>query len=292
MIKSMTGFGKATAEVNNKKINVEIKSLNSKQADMFVRMPSFYKEKELPIRSLINKELERGKIEFNLYVELLAEQSSVNLNKDLFKKYYIELKEVLGELNENDSNENLVSIVAKMPDVYKSEKSELDENEWLEIEKTIKEAIIELDNFRRDEGNSLHEELTLRINNILALLTEVEQYDEERINTVKERISNHLKEAVGEQNINNDRFEQELIFYIEKFDVTEEKTRLTTHCNYFLETLNSNISEGKKLGFISQEIGREVNTLGSKANHADIQKIVVKMKDELEKIKEQALNIL
>jgi uncharacterized protein (TIGR00255 family) len=288
----MTGFGKATAEVNNKKINVEIKSLNSKQADMFVRMPSFYKEKELPIRSLINKELERGKIEFNLYVELLAEQSSVNLNKDLFKKYYIELKEVLGELNENDSNENLVSIVAKMPDVYKSEKSELDENEWLEIEKTIKEAIIELDNFRRDEGNSLHEELTLRINNILALLTEVEQYDEERINTVKERISNHLKEAVGEQNINNDRFEQELIFYIEKFDVTEEKTRLTTHCNYFLETLNSNISEGKKLGFISQEIGREVNTLGSKANHADIQKIVVKMKDELEKIKEQALNIL
>jgi uncharacterized protein (TIGR00255 family) len=288
----MTGFGKATAEVNNKRINVEIKSLNSKQADMFVRMPSFYKEKELPIRSLINKELERGKIEFNLYVELLAEQSSVNLNKDLFKKYYTELKEVLEELNENNSNENLVSIVAKMPDVYKSEKSELDENEWLEIEKTIKEAIVELDNFRRDEGNSLHEELTLRINNILALLTEVEQYDEERINTVKERISNHLKEAVGEQNINNDRFEQELIFYIEKFDVTEEKTRLTTHCNYFLETLNSDISEGKKLGFISQEIGREINTLGSKANHADIQKIVVKMKDELEKIKEQALNIL
>ncbi|MCB9360566.1 MAG: YicC family protein [Flavobacteriales bacterium] len=292
MIKSMTGFGKATAEVNNKKISVEIKSLNSKQADMFVRLPSFYKEKELPIRSLINKELERGKIEFNLYVELLAEQSSVNLNKDLFKKYYTELKEVLSELNETESNENLVSIVAKMPDVYKSEKTELDENEWLEIEKTIKEAIIELDNFRKDEGKSLREELTLRINNIVSLLTEVEQYDEERINTVKERISNHLKEAVGEQNINNDRFEQELIFYIEKFDVTEEKTRLTTHCNYFLETLDSDISEGKKLGFISQEIGREINTLGSKANHAEIQKIVVKMKDELEKIKEQALNIL
>jgi uncharacterized protein (TIGR00255 family) len=292
MIKSMTGFGKATAEVNNKKISVEIKSLNSKQADMFVRMPSFYKEKELPVRSLINKELERGKIEFNLFVELLADQSSVTLNKDLFKKYYTELKAALGELNENDSNENLVSIVAKMPDVYKSEKSELDENEWLEIEKTIKEAIIELDNFRKDEGKSLREELTLRINNIVSLLTEVEQYDEERIATVKERISNHLKEAVGEQNINNDRFEQELIFYIEKFDVTEEKTRLTTHCNYFLETLNSSISEGKKLGFISQEIGREINTLGSKANHAEIQKIVVKMKDELEKIKEQALNIL
>jgi uncharacterized protein (TIGR00255 family) len=288
----MTGFGKATAEVNNKKISVEIKSLNSKQADMFVRMPSFYKEKELPVRSLINKELERGKIEFSLYVELLAEQSSVNLNKDLFKKYYTELKDVLTDLNEATTNENLVSIVAKMPDVYKSEKSELDETEWVEIEKTIKEAIIALDNFRRDEGKSLLEELTLRINNIVSLLAEVEQYDEERITTVKERISNHLKEAVGEQNINNDRFEQELIFYIEKFDVTEEKTRLTTHCNYFLDTLNSDISEGKKLGFISQEIGREVNTLGSKANHADIQKIVVKMKDELEKIKEQALNIL
>lgn len=292
MIKSMTGFGKATAEVNNKKISVEIKSLNSKQADMFVRMPSFYKEKELPVRSLINKELERGKIEFNLYVELLAEQSSVNLNKDLFKKYYTELKDVLADLNEATTNENLVSIVAKMPDVYKSEKSELDETEWVEIEKTIKQAIIALDNFRRDEGKSLLEELTLRINNIVSLLAEVEQYDEERITTVKERISNHLNEAVGEQNINKDRLEQELIFYIEKFDVTEEKTRLTTHCNYFLETLNSDISEGKKLGFISQEIGREINTLGSKANHADIQKIVVKMKDELEKIKEQALNIL
>tara|TARA_R110001592_G_scaffold46637_6_gene148374 strand:+ start:791 stop:1669 length:879 start_codon:yes stop_codon:yes gene_type:complete len=292
MIKSMTGFGKATAEVNNKRINVEIKSLNSKQADMFVRLPSFYKEKELPIRSLINKELERGKIEFNLYVELLEEQSSVNLNKDLFKKYYTELKDILEELDEITTNENLVAIVAKMPDVYKSEKSELDENEWLKIEKTIKEAIIELDNFRKDEGKSLREELTLRINNIVSLLTDVEQYDEERIATVKERIGNHLKEAVGNENINNDRFEQELIFYIEKFDVTEEKTRLTTHCNYFLETLDSAISEGKKLGFISQEIGREINTLGSKANHAEIQKIVVKMKDELEKIKEQALNIL
>jgi len=288
----MTGFGKATAEVNNKKISVEIKSLNSKQADMFVRMPSFYKEKELPVRSLINKELERGKIEFNLYVELLAEQSSVTLNKDLFKKYYSELSEVLGELNEPSKNENLVAIVAKMPDVYKTEKSELNETEWLEIEKTIKQAIVALDNFRKDEGKSLLDDLTLRVNNIVSLLADVEQYDKERIATVKERINNHLKETVGDQNINNDRFEQELIFYIEKFDVTEEKTRLTTHCNYFLETLASDLSEGKKLGFISQEIGREINTLGSKANHAEIQKIVVKMKDELEKIKEQALNIL
>lgn len=292
MIKSMTGFGKSTAEINNKKISVEIKSLNSKQADMFVRMPSFYKEKELPVRSLINKELERGKIELNLYVELLAEQTAVNLNKDLFKKYYNELKDVLIELNENTNNDNLVAIVSKMPDVFKSEKSELEESEWQEIEGVILKAIKELDEFRKDEGKSLEIELTQRIKNIFNLLADVEQYDEERLSTVKERISNHLNEALGEQNINNDRFEQELIFYIEKFDVTEEKTRLTTHCNYFLETINSNQSEGKKLGFISQEIGREINTLGSKANHAEIQKIVVKMKDELEKIKEQVLNIL
>lgn len=288
----MTGFGKSTAEINNKKISVEIKSLNSKQADMFVRMPSFYKEKELPVRSLINKELERGKIELNLYVELLAEQTAVNLNKDLFKKYYNELKDVLIELNENSNNDNLVAIVSKMPDVFKSEKSELEESEWQEIEDVILKAIKELDEFRKDEGKSLEIELTQRIKNIVTLLADVEQYDEERLSTVKERISNHLNEALGEQNINNDRFEQELIFYIEKFDVTEEKTRLTTHCNYFLETINSNQSEGKKLGFISQEIGREINTLGSKANHAEIQKIVVKMKDELEKIKEQVLNIL
>jgi len=292
MIKSMTGFGKASAEVNKKKISVEIKSLNSKQADVSVRLPSHYKEKELPLRSLINQELGRGKIEFNLYAELLGEQSSLTINKDLFKKYYNELNGVLGELNEDNTNTDLVAIVSKMPDVFKSEKEELDENEWNQIEVIIKEAISALNNFRSDEGNSLYEELSSRIKNILNLLLEVEQYDAERINTVKERIQNHLKESVGEDNINNDRFEQELIFYIEKFDVTEEKTRLTTHCNYFLETLDSEISEGKKLGFITQEIGREINTLGSKANHAEIQKIVVKMKDELEKIKEQNLNIL
>lgn len=288
----MTGFGKASAEVNSKKISVEIKSLNSKQADISVRLPSYYKEKELPLRSLINQELERGKIELNLYVELLGGQPSLAINKDLFKKYYNELTSVLEELNEENAKTDLVAIVSKMPDVFKTEKPALDESEWLEIEKVIKTAILAIDAFRRDEGNTLREELTLRVNNITSLLIEVEKFDAERIQNVKERIQNHLKESVGEQNINNDRFEQELIFYIEKFDVTEEKTRLTTHCNYFLETLDSTVSEGKKLGFITQEIGREINTLGSKANHAEIQKIVVKMKDELEKIKEQSLNIL
>lgn len=291
MIKSMTGFGKATGEINNKKITVEIKSLNSKQADVSVRLPSFYKEKELALRSTINKELERGKIEFNLYVELLGEQSNLQINQELFKKYYAELAAIATDLGEKDKTD-LISIITKMPDILKNEREELDENEWVEINKVIVTAIANINNFRITEGKALQDELAARINNINELLNQVDQFDTARIDAVKERIKNHLKESVGEDNINKDRFEQELIYYIEKFDVTEEKTRLSTHLNYFIETMNSSISEGKKLGFISQEIGREINTLGSKANNADLQKIVVQMKDELEKIKEQALNIL
>jgi uncharacterized protein (TIGR00255 family) len=291
MIKSMTGFGKATGEINNKKITVEIKSLNSKQADVSVRMPSFYKEKELLVRSFINKELERGKIEFNLYVELLGEQTNLQLNKELFKKYYNELSSIATDLGENDKTD-FIAIISKMPDILKNEREELDENEWIEVNKVIVTAIKNINDFRTTEGQSLADELVSRINNISTLLTEVEKFEAARIDVVKDRITQHLKDSVGEDNINKDRFEQELIYYIEKFDVTEEKTRLSTHLNYFIETMNTSISEGKKLGFITQEIGREINTLGSKANNADLQKIVVQMKDELEKIKEQALNIL
>lgn len=291
MIKSMTGFGKAAGEINNKKVTVEVKSLNSKQADINLRIPSFYKEKELPLRSHISKELQRGKIELNLYVELLDGQSNYQINQELFKKYYQDLSELANDLDQNQ-NTDLMAIVAKLPDVLKSEREELDENEWEGIQEIIKTAISHLNEFRIAEGKSLEEDLKLRINNISALLKEVEKYDASRIENIKERINNNLNEAVGEDNINKDRFEQELIYYIEKFDVTEEKTRLTTHLNYFLETVNGSNSEGKKLGFIGQEIGREINTLGSKANNADLQKIVVQMKDELEKIKEQVLNIL
>ena len=291
MIKSMTGYGKATGEINNKKISVEIKSLNSKQADINVRIPSFYKEKELPLRSYINKALQRGKIELNLYVELLGGQSNHEINKELFKKYYKDLSIVADELDQTD-NTDFMSIISKMPDVLKTEREELDDNEWNAINKVIISAVEKLNEFRTSEGEALAEDIKLRISNISSLLKEVEKYDASRIETIKERISNNLNEAVGEDNVNKDRFEQELIYYIEKFDVTEEKTRLTTHLNYFLETANNPNSEGKKLGFIGQEIGREINTLGSKANNADLQKIVVQMKDELEKIKEQVLNIL
>lgn len=291
MIKSMTGFGKATGEINNKKVTVEVKSLNSKQADINLRIPSFYKEKELPLRSFINKELQRGKIELNLYVELLDGQTNYQINTILFKKYYEDLSSLANDLNQTNQTD-LMSIIAKLPDVLKSEREELDENEWNGIQKIIKKSISHLNEFRDAEGKSLEEDLKLRINNIDSLLNDVEKFDASRIENIKERINNSLNEAVGEENINKDRFEQELIYYIEKFDVTEEKTRLNTHLSYFIETINSKNSEGKKLGFIAQEIGREINTLGSKANNADLQKIVVQMKDELEKIKEQVLNIL
>jgi len=287
----MTGFGKATGEVNLKKINVEIKSLNSKQADISVRMPSFYKEKELPLRSMISKNLTRGKIELNLYVELQNEQKSLTINKELFKKYYTEFKNLAEELNEPVSAD-LTAIISKFPDVLKSEKNELDESEWVAIDLVIKNAIEQLQEFRLTEGQTLADELNLRITNIETLLTQVEQFEQVRIDTVKDRIKTNLNEIVNKEGYNSDRLEQEMIFYIEKYDVTEEKTRLAAHINYFRVTMDSDISEGKKLGFIGQEIGREINTLGSKANNADLQKIVVQMKDELEKIKEQILNIL
>tara|TARA_B100000809_G_scaffold90057_1_gene88580 strand:+ start:2769 stop:3644 length:876 start_codon:yes stop_codon:yes gene_type:complete len=291
MINSMTGFGKATGEVNQKKITVEIKSLNSKQADISVRMPSFYKEKELTLRSLINKNLQRGKIELNLYAELLGETSSLHLNQELFEKYYNEFDAAAKSVNPNH-NSDIVGIISKLPDLMKSERSELDKDEWVGVLSIIENALTEINDFRQTEGKSLEDELTLRVNNISELLVRVEQYEQERIETVKARIITNLKDVVDDKKIDKDRFEQELIYYIEKYDVTEEKIRLAQHCKYFMETMNSTISEGKKLGFICQEMGREINTLGSKANHVELQKIVVQMKDELEKIKEQILNIL
>ena len=290
MIKSMTGFGKATAEINGKKFSVEIKTLNSKQADVSVRMPSMFKEKEFAIRSLINQELERGKIDFSLGFETLGENNNFSVNKDLFKKYYNELAGMANELNQ--SNADLFTIVSRMPDVFKTDKQELEETEWQKVHELIVEAIAATNNFRITEGETLLKELLQRVNNILSLLKQVDVHEPKRLEVVKERIATHLAEAVGKENINKDRFEQEFIFYIEKFDVTEEKTRLTTHCNYFIETIKNDNSEGRKLGFITQEMGREINTLGSKANNVDIQMLVVQMKDELEKIKEQTLNIL
>ncbi|MFL3663855.1 MAG: YicC/YloC family endoribonuclease [Flavobacteriales bacterium] len=290
MIKSMTGFGKSATSINQKKISIEIRSLNSKQADISVRIPAVYKEKELELRAKINQHLERGKIEFNLYVEQTTSTPNYQINESLFKNYYNELKSLADELGEQS---DLIKIVAGMPDVFqKEEKQALDESEWQTIVELTTKALQDIDAYRTDEGNTLQKEMELRINNIQQLLKKVELYEKERVITVRERITAHLEEIVNGNQIDKDRLEQELVFYIEKFDVSEEKQRLQSHLDYFMDTMNDKDSQGKKLGFISQEMGREINTLGSKANHSELQKIVVEMKDELEKIKEQILNIL
>ncbi|MCW8896459.1 MAG: YicC family protein [Flavobacteriales bacterium] len=290
MIKSMTGFGKSATSINQKKISIEIRSLNSKQADISIRIPAVYKEKELELRAKINQHLERGKIEFNLYVEQTTATPNYQINESLFKNYYNELKRLSDELGEQS---DLIKIVTGMPDVFqKEEKQAMDESEWQTIVELTTKALQDIDAYRTDEGNTLQKEMELRINNIQQLLNKVELYEKERIITVRERITAHLEEIVNGNQIDKDRLEQELVFYIEKFDVSEEKQRLQSHLDYFMDTMNDKDSQGKKLGFISQEMGREINTLGSKANHSELQKIVVEMKDELEKIKEQILNIL
>jgi uncharacterized protein (TIGR00255 family) len=289
--KSMTGFGKATHEIPGKKITVEIRSLNSKQLDLNLRIPYLYKEKELELRTEIGKQLERGKVDVTVFTETTQESTPTSLNKTLAKAYFNELKSLSQELNEG--TENLLSIVVKMPDVLKAEREtvELDEKEWNEVKATVNRAIEAFQKFRDDEGKSLENEFNNRIGIIAKLLNEVLQLDDARVTNIKNRIKNNLEEVIDTNKIDQNRFEQELIYYIEKLDITEEKLRLKTHLNYFNDTMKEPGS-GRKLGFISQEIGREINTIGSKANDAGMQKLVVQMKDELEKIKEQLLNVL
>lgn len=290
MILSMTGFGKATGEFGNKKISVEVKSLNSKQSDIQVRMSSLYREKEMDLRSLIFKTLKRGKIEANIFVENNGGEGSYSLNKELATRYFKEVSALANELNLN--SEGLLSTLVKMPDVMKPEREELSAEEAAVVYALVDEALDKLTNFREDEGAQLAADFKDRIASILSLLEEVEVHEPKRVEAIRARIEKNLNEWVGEDNVDKNRQEQELIFYLEKLDITEEKVRLRAHCKYFLDTMASDSSEGKKLGFIAQEIGREINTIGSKANQAEIQRAVVQMKDELEKIKEQVLNVL
>lgn len=287
----MTGFGKFATEIPGKKIAVEIRSLNSKSLDLNLRLPYLYKEKELELRSDISKQIERGKVDFTLYMEIVQESLPVSINADLVKGYYRELKNLSEQLGEN--NTDILPIVLKMPEVMKPEKevAELSDDEWQQVKKTVDNAIAAFQKFRQDEGKVLEKDFLGRVGIISELLAEVEQKDGKRVEGIKARIKNNIEEVVEKEKMDKNRFEQELIYYIEKLDITEEKLRLKTHLNYFLNTM-SEPSSGRKLGFISQEIGREINTIGSKANDADIQKIVVRMKDELEKIKEQLLNVL
>jgi uncharacterized protein (TIGR00255 family) len=286
MIQSMTGFGKAFMQLSNKKITVEIKSLNSKGLDLNVRTPSVYREMELQIRNTIAQRLDRGKIDFSLYIEVTGEETSAKINVPIIKGYINQMKEVIPNADETE----LMKMAVRMPDSLKTEREELDKTEWLQIEKVINEALDNISTFRSDEGLSLEKEFVLRISNIENLMNKAVSYDAERVETVKTRLRTALEEL--EATVDENRFEQELIFYLEKYDITEERVRLGNHLNYFLETMQNKEALGRKLGFITQEIGREINTMGSKSNHTEMQKLVVQMKDELEKIKEQVLNVL
>ena len=292
MIQSMTGFGKVTAELPSRKVTVEIKALNSKQLDLSTRIPAIYREKEMAVRSLLMQALERGKVEFSIYIESIGKDSSAQINQEAVAGYYAQLKEISEKLGiEKPSSWTEMQQVLRFPDVIRTEVVEADEAEWSVVENAVDQAIKQLQEFRIQEGAMLQKLFGQKIENIAQLLKEVEPYENERINKIKARICDNL-EKVAAQDYDKNRFEQEMIYYIEKLDVSEEKSRLDNHLKYFLETMNNGHGQGKKLGFIAQEMGREINTLGSKSNHAEMQIIVVRMKDELEQIKEQVLNVL
>ena len=286
MIQSMTGFGKATLQLPTKKITIEVKSLNSKGLDLNVRMPSLYREMELGLRNLIASKLERGKIDFSIYIESTAEQTSTRVNVPIVKAYINQLREVYADADETE----LMKMAVRMPDTMKVEREEIDESEWATIQTVIEEALQNILNFRKDEGESLEKEFQLRIGNIRQFMNEALALDPERVQAIKDRLQTAIAEL--QVNVDENRFEQELIYYLEKLDITEEKVRLTNHLDYFLDTIKGTEANGRKLGFITQEMGREINTMGSKSNHAQMQKLVVQMKVELEKIKEQVLNVL
>ena len=286
MILSMTGFGKASLQLATKKITVEVKSLNSKGLDLNTRMPSVYRENELALRNLLAQKLERGKVDFSLYVEVTGEETSSKINAPIVKAYMAQMKAILPDANETE----LMKMAVRMPDTMKTEREEIDPNEWKQIQAVIDEAIENMLSFRKSEGASLEKEFTLRIENIRSFMNQALALDPERVTAIKERLQTAIDEL--KVNVDTNRFEQELIYYLEKLDITEEKVRLTNHLDYFLQTLNGSEANGRKLGFITQEMGREINTMGSKSNHAEMQKLVVMMKDELEKIKEQVLNVL
>lgn len=290
MIQSMTGFGKATAELDKRKVTVEIKSLNSKQLDLSVRVANLYKEHEMEIRNLLSRQLERGKVDFLIYIENIGTETATQINQPLLEGYYNQIKDSARKLG-IDTPQDWFQVLLRIPDVLKYEAQEVDEEEWAAVWKVINEAAGQLLAFRKQEGSMLEKLFEEKIANISTLLTEIEQYETERVEKIKLRITEALHK-IEDFDYDKNRFEQEMIYYIEKLDINEEKSRLTNHLKYFLETMKSGSGQGKKLGFIAQEMGREINTMGSKSNHAEMQQVVVRMKDELEQIKEQVLNVL
>lgn len=287
----MTGFGKAEFEVNNKKITIEIKSLNSKQIDINTRTPALYREKDIIIRKALSEKLTRGKVDFNIYVENLGDESNSKINEPILKSYFEHLSKISEELNLTVDHSTLQASM-RLPDVVKTEYETLNKAEWKIIYSNVLKALEDINDFRIQEGKALMADISGNVTSIQTLLAELEPFEEQRIEAVRTRLTENLDKLKLNGNIDDNRFEQELIFYLEKLDINEEKVRLTNHCEYFLETIVQPVPTGKKLGFISQELGREINTIGSKANETNIQRIVVQMKDHLERIKEQLLNVL
>lgn len=291
MIRSMTGFGKTEFELGNKKYTLEIKSLNSKQLDINTRIPALYRQKDIEIRRLMSEMLTRGKVDFALYLDNLGSESTTKINSAIIKDYYRQLSDVHMELG-LEVNETIMHSIMRLPDTVKMTYEELDESEWLIVRENLIKTLDELNRFRDQEGLALETDINANIANILDLLKQVEPFENQRMENVKAKIMDSLNDLQLTGSIDKNRFEQELIYYMEKLDINEEKVRLTNHCSYFTETMAEEEPSGRKLGFIAQEIGREINTLGSKANESNLQRIVVQMKDSLEKIKEQVLNVL
>ena len=289
MIQSMTGYGKAEVNLLNRNFTIEIKSLNSKQIDTHIKMSSVYKDKEIALRNLISEKLQRGKIEFSIWTENLEPTAHYTLSNKLISDYFNQIKEITKTLDVN--SKDILPSLLKMPEVIQKREEKSNQNEWSKIQKGVDAAISDLLSFRLDEGKKLEADIQLRIHNLIDLLSKIAPFSEARIEKVKKSLHQKIVET-DIKNIDENRFEQELIYYLEKQDITEEQVRLDAHLNYFKETISSSSPNGKKLGFIGQEIGREINTIGSKSSDVNMQKIVVQMKDELEKIKEQLLNIL
>jgi uncharacterized protein (TIGR00255 family) len=290
MLKSMTGYGSAKGTVGTQSVTVEIRSLNSKFLELNVRLPLQFRDKELEIRADVGKLLERGKADLNVSIDNneLAKRSTVN--KEIFLAYYEDLKSLATETGMSD--DNMLDAILKLPAVLNSEKSEMDEAQWKQLKGLIQSAVEQFNLFRSNEGNVLEQDVTQRLNAIENSIPQLENFEQARIESIRTRLHKSVNELKDQLNIDTNRFEQELIYYIEKLDISEEKVRLKSHCDYFIKTMNSKEANGKKLGFITQEIGREINTIGSKANDANMQRIVVEMKDELEKLKEQLANVL
>lgn len=292
MIKSMTGFGKTTVEVNNKKIIIEIKSLNSKQFDMNLRMPPLYREKEMEVRALVKEQLDRGKIDMIIYFDNAETGKNGSINRPVVIEYFHQLVEIAGQLGIEPDKNGLLQTVMRFPDTLQVKTEELEEEEWQALCDGINQALTAINNFRLQEGQALAKDIRHRVLLIQELASQVPPFEQQRIVSIRQRLQEKINEWTNITNIDQNRLEQEIVYYLEKLDITEEKVRLANHCKYFLETIEKEEAPGRKIGFIAQEMGREINTLGSKANDHDIQKLVVLMKDELEKIKEQSLNIL